>query len=189
MVCEIEADRLRARGHHICDMLTPLAGSLRLAYNVVPNRSQVMIGVHSGSPLGDDIRDWRFSTVVRGIRAGYHERWIAVDEKRLRFYIERAYLHLYRRRLHESEETQVIALHCDPNEPDDSGIFRHSVYKRGPHVHVTAAQQPFQHSHLALNAAEIDEVLHSLESLDRALISGIGLLRDQVLDVLDHYGL
>jgi hypothetical protein len=147
-----------------------------------------MIGVHSGARPDIGVTDWRFSTVVRGIRAAYHERWIAVDEKRQRFYIERAYLHLYRRRRDESEESEIIAMHCDPNEPDDSGELNHAVYKRGPHIHVTASHQPFPHSHIALNATEIDNVLSSIVSLHNAVSAGVVLLRDQVLDVLDQYG-
>lgn len=170
-------------------MLVPLAGPSRLAHAFVSSGSQLTIGVHSGSYLDMDVTDWRFSTAVQGIRAAYHERWIAVDEKRRRFYIERAYLHLYRRRPHESEEAQIMALHCDPNEPDDSGLMKHATYKRGPHIHVKAAQQPFPHSHLALNATQIDDVLNSIDSLHGAVRSGIVLLRDQVLDVLDYYGL
>jgi hypothetical protein len=189
MYCEIDVDALPSRGHEICEMLTPIAGKVRLAYRIVPHRSEVMIAVHTGDAPEFDVTDWRFSTVVRGIRAAYHERWIAVDEKRQRFYIERAYLHLYRRRADESDEREIVALHCDPNEPDDSGVLKHAVYKRGPHIHVTASEQPFPHSHIALNSAQIGEVLKSVDSLHNAVAAGVVLLRDQVLDVLDHYGL
>jgi hypothetical protein len=191
MFCEIEEEALLARGHEICKMLVPLAGRSQLAYCVTSNRSGLTIGVHSGSRPDLNVTDWRFSTVVRGIRAGYHERWIAVDEKRQRFYIERAYLHLYRRRLYELDETEIVALHCDPNEADDDddALLKHAVYKRGPHIHVSAAEQPFPHSHLALNATQVDEVLSSIESLHSAVQSGIVLLRDQVLDLLDVHGL
>ena len=189
MVCEIDVDRLHTRGQAICAMLVPLAGQTRLISGMVSHRSGLMIGVHSGSRLDNDATAWRFRTVVDGIRGGYYERWIAVDERRQRYYIDRVYLHLYRRRHFESEETEVMALHCDPNEPEDSGLLKHSAYKRGPHIHVTAAQQPFPHSHLALNVAQLDDVLKSIESLDGAVRSGVMLLRDQVLDLLDHYGL
>jgi hypothetical protein len=187
MYCEIDVGTLSARGQEICQMLTPLAGKIRLAYAVVLYRSEVMIGVHSGTRPEFGVTDWRFSTMVQGIRGGYHERWIAADEKRQRFYIERAYLHLYRRRADESDETEILALHCDPNEPADSGVLKHAVYKRGPHIHVTASEQPFPHSHIALNATEIDDVLSSINSLHSAVTAGVVLLRDQVLDVLDQY--
>jgi hypothetical protein len=187
MYCEIDVGALSARGQEICQMLTPLAGQIRLAYAVVSYRSEVMIGVHSGKRPEFGVTDWRFSTMVRGIRGGYHERWIAVDEKRQRFYIERAYLHLYRRRADESDEIEILALHCDPNEPEDSGVLKHAVYKRGPHIHVTASEQPFPHSHIALNATEIDDVLSSINSLHSAVTAGVVLLRDQVLDLLDQY--
>lgn len=189
MICEIEAERLRTRGHEICDMLVPLAGSVRLAYGIVPYRSELTIGVHAGSRPNVNIRDWRFSTIARGIRAAYYERWAAVDEKRQHFYIQRAYLHLYRGDRHELAEAEIMALHCDPNEPDDSGLLRHAMYKRGPHIHVSAAEHPFPHSHFALNVTELDNVLSSIGSLHAAVRSGVVLLRDQVLDVIDTYGL
>jgi hypothetical protein len=189
MYCEIDVDALCARGQEICTMLTPIAGAVRLAYALVPHRSEIMIGVHSGARPQFSVTDWRFSTVVRGIRAAYHERWVAVDEKRQRFYIERSYLHLYRRTDNEPDDAEIIAMHCDPNEPDDTGVLKHAVYKRGPHIHVTASEQPFPHSHIALNATEIDDVLSSISSLHNAVTAGVILLRDQVLDVLDQYGL
>jgi hypothetical protein len=148
-----------------------------------------MIGVHSGPRPELGITDWRFSTIVRGVRAGYHERWIAVDEKRLQFYMERAYLHLYRSRSQNADEVEVLALHCDPNEPDDTGALKHALYKRGPHIHVTAAEQPFPHSHFALNRTNIDDVLGSVKSLHEAVASGILLIRDQVLDLINERGI
>jgi hypothetical protein len=169
-------------------MLTPLSGNVRLAFDLVTRRSEILIGVHSGSRPQFSVTDWRFSTIVRGVRAGYHERWIAVDEKRRKFFIERAYLHLYRRRPDEQDETEIIALHCDPNEPDDSGVLKHAVYKRGPHVHLTASEQPFPHSHIALNVTQLDAVLSSVDSLHTAVTAGVILLRDQVLDILDVHG-
>ena len=189
MVCEIDPDALGRRGHDICKMLIPLVGPSRVAYKIVSHRSEVVIGVHSGSPPDDRPTEWRFSTIVQGIRAGYHERWMATDEKRKRFYMERSYLHLYRRRLNESEEREMIALHCDPNEPDDSGLRKHATYKRGPHIHVTASDQPLPHSHIALNLCEVHEVLSSITSLHAAVSSGVVLLRDQVLDLIDSYGM
>ncbi len=79
-------------------------------------------------------------------------------------------------------------MHCDPNEPDDSGLLKHAIYKRGPHIHVTAADQPLPHSHIALNVTQIDNVLSSFENLSAAFGSGVVMIRDQVLDVLDARG-
>jgi hypothetical protein len=190
MYCEIDEEILGGRGQKICEMLVPLAGKSRLAYSIVSSRSELMIAVHSG-PRREDLfpRDWRFSTTVTGIRGGYYERWIAVDQKRNRFYIDRAYLHLYRRKPTESDETEIIALHCDPNESDDVGLLKHAVYKRGPHIHVIVAEQPIPHSHFALNATQLDHVLSSIDALHDAVGAGVVLLRDQVLDVLDKHAL
>ena len=83
------------------------------------------------------------------------------------------------------DEKELLALHCDPNEPDDADVLKHALYKRGPHIHVSASEQPLPHSHFALNAAHLREVLSSAEQLVQAMSKGIVLVRDQVLDIFD----
>ena len=168
-------------------MLTPLSGLSRLAYEFFHYRSEFMIAVHSGPRPDLGPADWRFTTIVRGVRAGYYERWIASDEKRKKYYLDRSYLHLYRSGTDELSEREILALHCDPNEPDDTGELKHAIYKRGPHVHVTAFDQPLPHSHFAHNLGELDSILGSMLSLHRAVSTGIVMLRDQVLDVLEAH--
>jgi hypothetical protein len=109
---------------------------------------------------------------------------VPADQKRKRYCLERAYLHLYRRGPTEDDELEFLALHCDPNEPDDTGHLKHAVYKRGPHIHITAAPQPLCHSHFALNRSHLPDVLASVASLSAAVQSGVEMIRDQVLDIL-----
>lgn len=185
MVCEIETELLTRRGEQICRLLRPLTGKGRLAYATVSRRFELLIVAYSGSRPDTAPTDWKFTTCVHGIRGSYHERWLPADEKRKRFYLDRAYLHLYRQPRLQDEEWELLALHCDPNEPDDVGLLTHAVYKRGPHIHVTAAEQPLPHSHFALNRSHLSDVLSSCESLSAAVQSGIIMIRDQVLDVLE----
>jgi hypothetical protein len=120
------------------------------------------------------------------MHGSYQERWCPVNEKRKRYYLERAYLHLYLTTQIEGEamEKELLLLHCDPNETDepvDWPGLRHSKYKRGPHLHISTAQQPIPHSHFALNACHLDSVLSSVESLTKAMEVAVQMLEDQVL--------
>lgn len=186
MFCEVDIGSLAERHQLIPKMLLPISGSNRVWSSSVSQGNEIMIGVHSGRKPDADVRDWRFTTPVLHIRGSYFERWIPGDEKRINYYLDRAYLHLYWRQDAADEETELLALHCDPNEPDDTGILKQATYKRGPHIHVSASEQPLPHSHFALNMGHLPEVLGSIESLSSAVGSGVTLLRDQVLDVIDH---
>ncbi|MGO8735448.1 MAG: hypothetical protein ACLQVM_21935 [Terriglobia bacterium] len=120
------------------------------------------------------------------MRGSYQERWCPVDEKRKRYYLERAYLHLYLTTHVDGEATEkeMVLLHCDPNEADEPKGWlglRHSRYKRGPHLHISTAQQPIPHSHFALNACDLESVLSSVESLTKAMREAVQMLEDQVL--------
>jgi hypothetical protein len=122
------------------------------------------------------------------IRGSYFERWVPTSEKRRNYYLAQAYLHLYWRERASDAESEFLALHCDPNEPDDIGLRKHAQYKRGPHIHVVAATQPLPHAHLALNLGHLAEVLGSVERLTTAVSSGVNLIRYQVLDLFDVNG-
>jgi hypothetical protein len=188
MICELEFDSLRGRGPQISEMLLPLAGSRRVAFSTAPQRNEFIIAVHSG-PRPDTLpREWRFTTPIRSMRGSYWERWIPVNEKRSQYYLEQAYLHLYWRATAVDDEHELLALHCDPNEPDDSGPMAHAIYKRGPHIHVMAASQPLPHSHFALNIGHLSDVLSSTENLSAAVSLAITMIRDQVLDLFAEHG-
>jgi len=189
MICELEFDSLRRRGQRISDMLQPLARSPRLASSPFPLRNEFIIGVHSGSRPDAPPREWRFTTPIRSIRGSYWERWVPTSEKRTRYYLGQAYLHLYWRAATTDDEHELLALHCDPNEPDDFGVTTQAIYKRGPHIHVMTASQPLPHSHFALNMGHLTDVLSSVESLSTAMSSAVTMIRDQVLDLFERHGL
>jgi len=185
VICEVDMAWLHGRGHEIGRMLSPLTGPRTTAHDIIASRSEVIIAAFSGLKPITDYRSWRFNTVTNGIHAGYFERWNSADEKRTRFYLDRAYLHLYWQPRALDDEKELLALHCDPNEPEDAGLLKHALYKRGPHIHVSASEQPLPHSHFALNADHLGDVLASAERLSRAVASGMVLVRDQVLDLYD----
>ncbi len=137
-----------------------------------------MLSAYLGTePSDPNPEQWRFPTRVPHIRASYHERWVPTDFRQEKFFLERAYLHLFIRR-DERIEDEILALHCDPNEPASS---RHYRYKAGPHVHMSTAEDPLHHTHIALNAGNLDDVLKSVTELTSALTIAVAMIDDQVL--------
>lgn len=191
MICELEAGAVHARTNEVCEILVPLRGAkaTRLACRIVSGSGDVTLVAFSGSlPIAEFHEQWRFTTHVPNLQGGYYERWLPVNEKRKRFYLDRAYLHLYKAAREGGlvVEKEILALHCDPNEPDEPAHWhglRHSSYKRGPHLHVTVAEQPIPHSHFALNACHLDFVLRSMETLTHALRTAVRMIEDQVLQL------
>jgi hypothetical protein len=107
----------------------------------------------------------------------YFERW-RITLLRDAAFLDRAYLSLYRKGLDIDVEDEVLALHCDPNEPDGA---EHAVYKQGPHLHLMKAEFPGPDAHIALNLCDLHEVLHSVESFTKAFHSAVVMIRDQIL--------
>lgn len=107
----------------------------------------------------------------------YHERWIPSGSK---WALERAYLHLYRAET-GMEETEMLCLHCDPDEPPGAPWW---TYKRGPHLHFSEAPEPIPHSHVALGLANLTEVLRTHGNLMEMMKHAIDMIRDEILDRL-----
>jgi len=180
MRCTIEASKLDKRGQEITKLLGPIApkGQRLACWKRLLNR-QVVFSAYLGPQPTDAEPDlWRFATKISRIRASYHERWLQTDFRQQAFYLERAYLHLYLRS-NLNDEREILALHCDPNEAQTE---RHFLYKVGPHVHMSTAMNPLQHSHVALNNSNLPEVLSSVPNLTAALKSAIAMVEDQVLN-------
>jgi hypothetical protein len=180
MKCTIEASKLDKRGQEITKLLGPIVPKgQRLACRKRVLNRQVVLSAYLGSQPTEAEPDlWRFTTRISRIRASYHERWLQTDFRQEAFYLERAYLHLYLRS-GLNKEDEILALHCDPNEAQSE---RHFLYKAGPHVHMSTAMNPLQHSHLALNNSNLTEVLSSVPNLTAALKTAIAMVDDQVLN-------
>lgn len=125
---------------------------------------------------------WRFRTYMEDLRASYYERWTPTDATKRRYALERGYLHVFQRfgSGRDADERQIFALHCDPNETNGEV---HARYKRGPHIHVSAAGWPLKDAHIALNFSHLEEILSSLEQLSVAWSNAITLVAEQVLDL------
>lgn len=186
---------LPSRGSEIQQILIPVAKQKGgPAWGRRVGSTEFIIGTHDGSPPTSDYRHWTFATFRRDFRAQYFERWLKfVEDNDEGWYLERAYLNIYRYDV-SRDGREYICLHTDPDcvpdksiEKRDPILYRKLVkqapYKRLPHIHVVAAEQPLPHAHIALNVGFFDEVLDSVESLSRALKQGVQLLRDEVLEM------
>lgn len=179
MRCVLDVDSFAKREQQISRLLNPLAPQTRRlsCRRRLQNRMLVLSAFLGTEPGEPDPQEWRFATRVPRIRASYYEHWLPTDFRQRSFYLERAYLHLYVRQ-DDRVEKEIIALHCDPNEAASN---KHYLYKAGPHVHMTTAENPLHHAHIALNSDDLDSVLASVQELTSALGTAVKMLNDQVL--------
>lgn len=100
-----------------------------------------------------------------------HDQW----------YLDRAYLTIFRTDPTTRAEVEFLCLHCDPNESDNAD---HGIYKQGPHLHIRAAEDPIPHAHIALNRGHLEDVLTSAHNLSEAMELGVLMIKEEVLDTI-----
>jgi len=188
---------LQSRGNDIRNMLSPISAASRAggpAWQPRSGSSEFVIGMHDGSPSGSDYREWTFATIRPDVRAQYFERWLKFEERgREHWYLERAYLNIYKVRRASPDLSEFLCLHCDPvatadeaeNETQRESLEKQAHYKRHPHLHIIAAETPFPHAHIALQVGFLDQVLGSTESLTKAMGCAVQLIRDEIFDAMD----
>ncbi len=170
-----------SRGKEIRRLLRPIASTYSNgpAWAHKPVGQSIIIGTHDGSSITSDYRDWRFSTFVPKTRASYFEKWDRFDDDL--FFLNRAYLHIYLYDTTTSYENELILLHCDPNEAGDTNK---TTYKKGPHLHIVAAEYPIPKAHIPLNMIHIHAILNSAQNLLDAMAAAVVLIKEEVLDRL-----
>lgn len=190
---------LQSRGNDVREMLIPISAEQKTgpAWKSRSGSYDYVIGTHDGSPPGSDYREWTFATVRSDMRAQYFERWLKYEERgRELWYLERAYLHIFKKDRESRDYEQILCLHCDPNDaPDEKEkeknpekyqrLTKQSYYKRHPHLHVIAAEAPFPHAHLALHVGYIERLLASVSELTEAFKHAVQMIRDEVMDATD----
>jgi hypothetical protein len=155
----------------------PATHRLQPQYNRTANRNEVVIAAYDGPRPGTAFRDWSFATKTNGIRGSYFELWsMAPDDDR--WALQQAYLHLVFVEPAGGRRSEILALHCDPNEPAGAP---HVVNKRNLHVHVTAAPDPISHAHIALNRRASPSEWDDVSRLAAAWSDAINLLSEEVL--------
>jgi hypothetical protein len=179
-VIQLASRELGARGQYIRKLLQPLSNRPDgPAWKPRATSANYIIGTHDGSPPDSDHREWRFATYVPNLRGMYFELWRRVDDEY--WCLDRAYLNIFQTDPATRGESRFLSLHCDPNESDDAP---HASYKKGPHLHVQAADDPFPHAHIALTGGHLDIVLSSVDSLSEAIAWAILMLKEEVLDAM-----
>lgn len=177
----ISSRHLRSRGGQIRRLLRPLVRDPGgPAFKTVYWRpGEVVVAAHDGSAVGKQYREWSFATFVHDVRGTYFEKWNQDDNDS--WGLHRAYLSLLRIDRMRQSQKELLALHCDPREPDEAP---HSIYKRGPHLHVQDASDPIPHAHIALNIGHLEQVLSSVDSLSTAMNLAVRMLKEEILDAI-----
>jgi hypothetical protein len=67
----------------------------------------------------------------------------------------------------------VLCLHTDPGDAE--------VFKQGPHLHVSCAEDPIPHCHFPLDLGSLNMVLKDCDSLTLALQRAIGAIAKEVI--------
>jgi hypothetical protein len=170
---------------HLLQPLSRIKSGPACDQQLIGNKA-IILGAHEGGILHSKFGDWRFATCQRDCWANYYELWILIDSKNEKYCLNKAYLTIYRRNAarHVDEETELLCLHCDPYEHDD-GANPSAVYKRGPHLHVEAADDPIPKAHFALTVGNSVAVLASTAKLTQTLHLCIKMIRCEVLDRMD----
>ena len=182
MNIELPESSLSNRGQSIRRLLLPIARQKGgPAHKRQTVRNEIIIGAVDTTASESNYRSWRFLTTAKDYRGMYFERWIQKSQRERVFYLDRAYLHIYRLNRVSGDEKEILCLHCDPNEPENA---LHARYKRGPHLHLMSSEQPFPHSHIALALHSLEDLLTSMDKLSLGLEKAILMIREQFLDPL-----
>jgi hypothetical protein len=136
-----------------------------------------VLAIHDNDRPETDYHEWRSRTFVGEVWCQYFERWIPFESDK-RWYLERAYFHLYRTNQRERTLEQFLCIHSDPNCAD---IARMKRLRSGPHLHVLKAPAPIPDCHFPLNLGHLEAVLSSRPSLTMALQAAIQMICDDVL--------
>lgn len=137
-----------------------------------------VIGVNQGHYRIGSYNNWRVNLREYPVSIGYFEVWRHEKDRRhrVRYLLLSAYFHVYLAHTAE-EEREMIFLHCDPQEQQDNEHFR---YKVAPHIHIEIAGDPWRRAHIPLCDGWQEEVLASLDSLDKAFTRGIKFIINEI---------
>lgn len=182
---ELHIKDFQKRKRHIMRLLEPISkmDSGPACEQRSLGNNILMLGAHEGNLLHDQIKEWRFSTPNRDCWANYYESWELRDSATEMYCLNKAYLTIYKRNrmYNDRTEKELLCLHCDPYEPGDNSTPA-VVYKRSPHLHIEAADDPIPKAHFALALGNLDHVLTSVSNFTQALSLYVEMIRYEVLD-------
>ena len=177
-IVSIKIKDISSRHNPIRKLLRPLRSNRDVGCTIAAGKyaGGKIVAAHDGNPCGDPM-EWRFRTFVNGIWAQYFELWIPFDND-TKLLLERAYLHIFKMGIRRGSLKEFIFVHCDPETSDGIQLAK---YKKGPHLHVRAAEEPLPKSHFPLNMGHLHDVLISINSLTTALEDAVRVISDEVL--------
>ncbi len=135
-----------------------------------------IVAAHDGGGILS-AEKWIFRTSVPDVWADYYELWLPFGNSK-RLALQKAYLHLYRPGEERGSLREFVCVHCDPQEDEGSPSGR---YKKGPHLHVRAAEKPLPKSRFPLNLGHLNQILESVDALTTAMGDAVQVLADEVL--------
>jgi hypothetical protein len=171
-------------GERLTYLRTLFSGIAKRGNNIVVNQKSIgghsyILGISDSYETGSDYLEWRFKTTKENYFGLYYERWKPFESDI--YFLDRVYFHLTRYDSDSRQEKEYLLLHCDASEPDDTP---HSLYKRSPHLHISVAEHPLPHSHIALNINSLPIIYKSLDSLQIAINDAITMIREEVIENL-----
>lgn len=170
----LKRENLNRRRKEIERMLKPLRADKRGACDITydKHRNGMVLGVHDGPVTDRDYRKWRFRSIAKDVWCKYFEVWND-DDPRSGFSLARAYFTLFITNRENNQLEELLCIHCDPDDQSDM--------KRGPHLHVTKAAHPLPKCHIPLNYGHLNDVLKSMQTLDRAMCKAIVIVATEVI--------
>jgi hypothetical protein len=174
----INDQELIKRGNVIRRFLRPIANEKEVACSAVGVAAGRILAAHDGLRMARQYRDWRFRTTFRDIQCQYFELWNALTSGR-RWALDRAYLHLFLIDRETREETELIAVHADPNNTDADPL---QTIRRGPHLHVKKLESWLQRAHFSLTVGYVDRAVASAAELTRVVAETVELVGCEVID-------
>lgn len=164
------------RRHIVSDLLKEVARK-QIHLHGIPYGSRYVLAISEKSQtLDKDFREWRFDTEISNITCSYHEMWEPIEKGN--YFLFRAYFHIYK------DGKEYLLLHCDPNEVENPAALNQYLYKRSPHLHVSVAEQPIPHSHIALNNSTLEHVLSSIDNFNQVMKTHIEMMKLEFIDKL-----
>ncbi len=179
-----EAD-LESRRRELPRILRPLISDvsyIQAAYQLIGQYGKA-IALRQGQTGSLSYDHWRVSLIRFDVSMAYFEIWqyLSGQHRTSCYLLHKAYFHLYLPQP-TGVEKELLFLHCDPQEPNDSPHYR---YKVGPHLHFEVAGAPWKNAHIPLCDGWQEQILQDIDKLDQAITKAIDFIADQFLPLIE----
>ena len=195
-VIQCSSEKLRDRRKAVQTLLRPITKKQSPSFRgpdclqgplTKGSTKQFVIAAHDGSGCSIiDYDKFRFFTITPDYFGQYFEILEQIRGKKDDWCLNRDHFHLYEiNRNNNREEIELLALHCDTNDPDGS---EHAIYKRVPHIHVVETRYPISRAHFSLDCEG-----HFLKSIKTATIDSltnvmtwaIQMLKEEIFEAIN----